>query len=342
MYKLLSELCELPGIPGREHTVRDYIEKHVKGIGTETYVDNMGNLHCIQRSKNPLAEKVMIACHMDEIGFMVNHIDDAGFISVQPLGGFDPRNLFSRRVKVVTDYNEYKGVMNPEGLPIHLSKAEDRTKVPAADEFIIDIGLGEDTASVISVGDYVVMDEPFLIMGMKLVSKALDNRVACYMGIKLLEEVYNKDLNVELHVVFTVQEEVGLRGAKTAASIVKPDISIGVDVTLSCDTPGVPPKKHVTTQGKGCAIGVRDSSFIADKAFVKHVVSVADSLDIPYQKVVSAGGGMDGAAMQQRGKGSKAIAISVGTRYIHTVTEMVDIRDLDAALRLLTEVVKDL
>jgi endoglucanase len=302
----------------------------------------MGNLHCVKESPVPGAETVMVACHMDEIGFIVNYIDENGFISVQPLGGFDPRNLFSRRVKVVTDETMYRGVMNPEGLPIHLSKPEDRTKVPSSDEFIIDIGLGAKALDVISVGDFVVMDEPFIKMGNKLVSKALDNRVACFMGIELLREVHDIDLGVNLHVVFTVQEEVGLRGAKTSSMIVKPDISIGVDVTLACDTPGVPPKKHVTTQGKGCAVGVRDSSFISDKALVKRVQSVAKDKDIPYQLVVSSGGGMDGAAMQQAGSGSRAIAISVGTRYIHTVTEMIDIDDLEAGLNLLIEVVKDL
>lgn len=342
MYNLLKTLCEIPGVPGREHYVRGFIQGETSDLITNSFVDPMGNLHCVKHSGKPNAQKVMVACHMDEIGFIVNYIDDNGFIYVQPLGGFDPRNLFSRRVKVITAHSKFSGVMNPEGLPIHLSKAEDRTKVPASDEFVIDIGFGKNTETVVSVGDFVVMDEPFTIMGDKLVSKALDNRIACYMGIRLLEDVVSTDLNVDLHVVFTVQEEVGLRGAKTAASIIEPDVSIGVDVTLSCDTPGVPPKSYVTTQGEGCAIGVRDSSFIADRDLVDHVTRLAIQHDIPYQKVVSAGGGMDGAAMQQRGRGSKAIAISVGTRYIHTVTEMVDSRDLEAAMRLLTEVVKDL
>ncbi len=347
-YNVLKELCDRPGVPGKEGRVRDYIKHTVKSLVDDMFIDDMGNLHCIRYSDqnednwNQEAPVVMIACHMDEIGFIVNYIDDEGFISVQPLGGFDPRNLFSRRVKVVTDDSSYKGVMNPEGLPIHLSKAEDRKNVPAADEFIIDIGLGDATAEVIAIGDFVVMDEPFIEMGHKLVSKALDNRVACYMGIELLNALQGVELTSDVHVVFTVQEEVGLRGAKTAAMIVQPDVSIGVDVTLACDTPGVPAKKHVTKQGAGCAIGVRDSSFISDAELVKHVKQVADWNGIPYQLVVSAGGGMDGAAMQQAGVGSKAIAISVGTRYIHTVTEMVDKRDLDAALDLLVAVVIDL
>ena len=344
-YDLLKDLCMVPGVPGREHRVREFIQDSLYDVGVnKEFVDDMGNLHYVRyaENQNKDTQKVMIACHMDEIGFMVNYIDDNGFVSVQPLGGFDPRNLFSRRVKVVTNNGDYPAVMNPEGLPIHLSKPEDRSRVPAADEFILDLGLGEETKNIVSVGDFVVMDEPFLKMGNKLVSKALDNRVACYMGIKLLRAIENTEINVDLHVVFTVQEEVGLRGAKTSTVLVNPDIAIGVDVTLSCDTPGVPPKKYVTTQGKGCSIGVRDSSFISDKGLVEFVTELAEINDIDYQHVVSAGGGMDGAAMQQGYGGCSAIAISVGTRYIHTVTEMIDTRDLDAGLKLLIQTVQAL
>ena len=345
-YELLKQLCMTPGVPGREDRVRTFIQNNIRaGNDVEDFVDDMGNLHYIRRadSSSENTKTVMIACHMDEIGFMVNYIDPNGFISVVPLGGFDPRNLFSRRVKIVTEDDEISAVMNPEGLPIHLSKPEDRAKVPAADEFILDTGLDKDTVHrEISIGDFVVMDEPFMEMGNKLVSKALDNRVACYMGMKLIRALEDSYMNVDVHVVFTVQEEVGLRGAKTATVLVNPDIAIGVDVTLSCDTPGVPPKKYVTTQGKGCAIGVRDSSFISDKSLVEYVTGVAEQYDIDYQHVVSSGGGMDGAAMQQSAGGCSAIAISVGTRYIHTVTEMVDTRDLDAGLKLLVRTVRGL
>ena len=345
-FKKLKDLCDVPGVPGREHRVRAHIRNELKNEWADhVFTDEMGNLHAVKLAHKALrdnARKVMIACHMDEIGFMVNYIDSEGFVYVQPLGGFDPRNLFSRRVKVITNDGDYPAVMNPEGLPIHLSKPEDRKNIPGADEFVLDLGLGKDTLNQVSVGDYVVMDEPYMEMGNKIVSKALDNRIACYMGIKLLEDLEHIDLNINLHVVFTVQEEVGLRGAKTAAMIVNPDISIGVDVTLSCDTPGVPPRKYVTTQGKGCSIGVRDSSFISDKDLVEFATHTAETYNIDYQKVVSAGGGMDGAAMQQAGQGSSAIAISVGTRYIHTVTEMVDMHDLRCAMKLLEKIIKDI
>jgi len=339
---LLEELCLEPGIPGNEHRVRELIEEHVHGLCDEQFVDPMGNLHCVVHGRHLDSDVVMLACHMDEIGFIVNYIDDEGFVYVQPLGGFDPRNLFSRRV-TVSHYDalndetlDYPGVMNPAGLPIHLSKPEDRKNIPAADEFVIDLGFDANEVEI-SIGDMVTMREPFEIMGNKVVSKALDNRIACYLGIRVLQDLHlHKDNKYDTHVVFTVQEEVGLRGAKTAAHIVQPDLAIGVDVTLSCDTPGVPKNKHVTTQGKGCAIGVRDASFVSDRDMREVLIDLCNINNIDYQEVVSSGGGMDGAAMQQAGIGCKAIAVSVGTRYIHTVTEMVDMKDLQAAEDLLT------
>lgn len=332
----LKELCETPGVPGYESRVRDYIKESIKDYVDEMHVDPMGNLHAVRYSD--ASERLMIACHMDEIGFIVNYVTDDGFIHVQPLGGFDPRNLFSRRVLVCTDDGDFKGVMNPSGLPVHLSKPEDRKVIPAADEFIIDIGC--DANGKVSIGDFVVMDEPYTEMGDKVVSKALDNRVACFLGIELLRSLENVDPAYEVHVVFTVQEEVGLRGAKTATCHVYPDISIGVDVTLACDTPGVPASKRTSIHGAGFALGIRDSSFISDKALVEEIEKLATDNHIPYQKVVSAGGGMDGAAMQQSVQGSRAVAISVGTRYVHTVTEMVDKKDLHAALSILKLFVK--
>ena len=325
---LLQELCSLPGVPGRESRVAQFIETEIFDSCDNYYYDAMGNLHAVIKESEK-AETVMLACHMDEIGFMVNYIDDNGFIYVQPLGGFDPRNLFSRRVLICTDEGDYPAVMNPAGLPVHLSKPADRTNVPAADEFVLDTGMGKEAKELISIGDFVVMDEPFMEMGTKVVSKALDNRVACYLGIRTLKELYRNGGNsVNVHVVFTVQEEVGLRGAKTATWHVEPNYAIGVDVTLSCDTPGVPANKTTTTQGKGFALGVKDASFVSDPWLVSLVEDVAEDNSLDYQKVVSAGGGMDGAAMQQAMGGCKAVAISVGTRYIHTVTEMVDVDDL--------------
>ena len=297
----------------------------------------MGSLLC-RRDADANADKaprIMLLCHMDEIGFLVSHVSKDGFLYLQPVGGFDPRNLFSRRVLVCTDQGDLKGVMNPGGKPIHISSAEDRKKIPEVSEFFVDLGLGEKAKDIVKVGDFVVMDEPFLEMGDQFVSKALDNRVACWLGIEAIRKLADKGRGAEIHVAFTCQEEVGLRGARTAAYKVQPDIGLGIDTTLACDTPGVPDHMATTRLGKGFGLHVRDSSFIADVGLVSEIEKLAQTRNIPFQRTMLAAGGQDGAAAQQAAAGARAVGIVVGTRYIHTVTEMVSKSDLQAALDIL-------
>ncbi len=345
MYKmnaeLLRQLCEMPGVPGHEARVRKLIMSEIDGLFDEVTVDPMGSLLCRRDADKPDAPKIMLLCHMDEIGFLVSHISDKGYLYLQPVGGFDPRNLFSRRVLVCTDDGDFKGVMNPGGKPIHISSAEDRKKIPEVGEFYVDLGLGEAAKDVIKVGDFVVMDEPFIEIGDKFVSKALDNRIACWLGIEMMKKLGSEGRGAEIHVVFTTQEEVGLRGARTSAFKVQPDIGIGIDTTLACDTPGVPDKDATTVQGKGFGLHVRDSSFIADKALVREIETLAIKNDIPYQRTMLAAGGQDGAAAQQAAAGARAVGIVVGTSYIHTVTEMIHKTDLQAALDILTAYLAD-
>ena len=338
--ELLKNLCETPGVPGNEERVRELILGEVEGLFDEVRVDAMGSLHCVRNGKGKDPERIMLLCHMDEIGFLVSHISDKGFLYLQPVGGFDPRNLFSRRVLVCTDGGELKAVMNPAGRPVHIASVADRKRIPEPHEFYVDTGLGEAAKDRVKVGDMVVMDEPFLEMGEKLVSKALDNRVACWLGIEAARGLGKAKTTAEIHVVFTTQEEVGLRGARTASYAVKPDIGIGIDTTLSCDTPGVPEQDRTTVQGQGFGLHIRDGSFIADKALVAEVAALAEKKKIPYQRTMLRSGGQDGAAAQQSAAGARAIGIVVGTRYIHTVTEMVDRTDLKAALDILVAFLK--
>jgi len=348
---LLTRLCETPGVPGREERVRALIQKEIAGLFDSTETDSMGNLICRRaarpgkrhkgmKSAEPRAKaekrptRVMLLCHMDEIGFYVSSIDDKGNIYVNPAGGFDPRNLFSRRVTVVTETGDLAGVMNPGGRPIHISSAKDREKVPEVKEFFIDLGLpAADVKKKVQIGDYVVMCEPALHLGNKFVSKALDNRVACWLGIESVRRLVagGGEHNCEIVVAFTTQEEVGLRGAKTASHSVLPDIGFGIDVTLACDGPGVPAEEAVTKHGLGFGLHIKDGSFISDYALVKEVEAVAKKHKIPYQRTILAAGGQDGAAAQQAAAGARAVGVVVGTRYIHTVTEMIDLTDLNAA-----------
>lgn len=349
---LLKRLCETPGVPGREERVRALIEEEVEGLFDETHTDAMGSLICTRyarpkgaggskkqgRKQSPAArsdaKRVMILSHMDEIGFYVSHIDDKGFIRVNPAGGFDTRNLFSRRVLVCTSGGDLQAVMNPGGRPVHISGEEERKKVPEVKEFFVDTGMPTDEVKEkVRIGDYVVMDEPLIEIGTKVVSKALDNRFACWLGIESIRKLHKSGTGHKCDVVvaFTTQEEVGLRGAKTASYAVKPDIGLGIDVSLACDTPGVPEAEAVNQHGKGFGLHIQDASFIANYELVDQIESIAKKKRIAYQRTILARGGQDGAAAQQAAAGAKAVGIVCGTRYIHTVTEMIDRRDLAAA-----------
>ncbi len=347
---LLKRLCETPGVPGREERVRALIESEVKGLFDSVETDAMGNLICrrnprgkakkgTEKTKHGGPLRVMQLCHMDEIGFYVTAIDDKGFLWMNPAGGFDTRNLFSRRVLVVAADGDYKGVMNPGGRPIHISSPKDREKIPEVKEFCVDTGMSADKVKKkFKIGDYVVMDEPAMEIGDKFVSKALDNRVACWLGIESVRKLEKSKAQhtCEVIVAFTTQEEVGLRGAKTASHAVEPDIGFGIDVTLACDTPGVPPEETVTKHGAGFGLHIKDSSFISDYKLTEEVENLAKKNKIPYQRTILAAGGQDGAAAQQAAAGARAVGITVGTRYIHTVTEMIDKKDLFAARDILT------
>ena len=345
---LLKRLCETPGVPGREERVRTLIEAEIQGLFDTVETDAMGSLICTRKPRGSKAsgktakgakpQRVMLLCHMDEIGFYITAIDKNGFLWLNPAGGFDTRNLFSRRVLVCAEDGDYKAVMNPGGRPIHISSPKDREKVPEVKEFFVDTGMkAEDVKKKFQIGDYVVMDEPAIEIGTKVVSKALDNRVACWLGIEAIRKVDTSPTGhaCEVVVAFTTQEEVGLRGAKTASHRVLPDIGLGLDVTLACDTPGVPPEETVTVQGQGFGLHIKDSSFISDYALTKQMEEIAKKNKIPYQRTILAAGGQDGAAAQQAAAGARAVGITVGTRYIHTVTEMIDVKDLAAARDIL-------
>ena len=344
---LLRRLCETPGVPGREERVRDLIRGEIKGLFDSTKVDSLGSLICTrkptrQSRTRKRATRVMLAAHMDEIGFYVRYIDEKGFLWVNPAGGFDPRNLFSRRVLVCTNKEDLVGVMNPGGRPLHIATPEDRKKIPPLNEFFIDLGLSPaKVRKRIKIGDFVVMNEPFVEQPEAIVSKALDNRVACFVAIEAIRKINRTRSHsmgrhsCEIVVAFTTQEEVGLRGAQVAANQVKADVGIGLDVTLCCDTPGVPDNQRVTKRGDGTALMVQDGSMIANHELVDELCEVARKKRIKHQRAILPLGGQDGAAIQRSGSGARCATITAGTRYIHTVTESLHKGDLQATIDLL-------
>lgn len=346
--KLLEQLCRTAGVPGREHRVRELVMDRIKGLFDEVRVDAMGSVLAMRKPRDKAGKlkkvakpvRVMVAAHMDQIGFLVKHIDDKGFVRVVPVGGFDPRNLFARLVTVCPDPADPKkdlpGVMNAAGKPVHIASPEDRKKVPEVEELVIDVGLApDDVKKKVKIGDMVVLDAAWSRIGQTAVGQCMDNRVAVWVAIRAMEKVVKQGHDAELHIVFTVQEEVGLRGARTAAYAIKPDIGIGLDTTLCVDTPGVPDDMRTTKQGEGVAITCADSASIGDYDLIEQFEQIARKHKIKHQRSILARGGTDAGTIQAAGEGVRTMTLSCPTRYIHTVTEMVHETDLHATRDLL-------
>lgn len=329
---LLKRLSETPGVAGREERVRALVVEELRPLVDELRVDALGNVIAVKKGNG--RRRVMLAAHMDEIGFMVRHIDDNGFVKVQPLGGFDPRVLVAQRVVVHTSAGaQLRGVFTPATKPIHLL-GDEKPGAPKLEEFYIDLGLpAEAVREQIALGDSVTLDRTLERVGDNVIGKAMDDRTGVFTMIEALRKLGAH--KVDVYAVATVQEEVGLRGATTAAFAVEPDVAIALDTTLAVDTPGMPETEAVTRLGNGVAIKVFDSSFIPNYKLVNHLKRVAGEADVKYQLEVLPRGGTDAGAMQRAKAGSAAITLSIPSRYVHTVNEMVNLGDLDAAATLL-------
>jgi putative aminopeptidase FrvX len=340
--ELLKTLTQTPSVPGREDRIRSVIENYLASsqLLDSVSTDAMGSLIGVRKARPASGQpkktrrRVMMAAHMDQIGFLVRHVDDKGFLRVNPAGGFDARNLFARTVRVCTRSGDLPGVMNPSGRPIHIATDDEKKKVPTVTEFCIDLGLPADSVrEQVQIGDMVVLDGPFQSVGNAVVSQCLDNRVGCWAQIRALEQLASHDCDV--YAAWTVQEEVGLRGAMTAAFGIEPDIGISCDTTLNCETPGVPDEDRVTVFGDGVALGVMDSSMIADIRLIEDIESVADTSNIKCQRSILPRGGQDGGVIQRSRTGVRTVAFACPVRNIHTVTEMCHNDDLTSYPALL-------
>jgi endoglucanase len=331
----LKTLSETPGVPGREERIREILRKEAAPLFDNVTVDPMGSLICIKKPANPNAQKVLLACHMDEIGFYVRHIDDKGFVRIQNAGGFDTRNLLARRVLVQASSGEdLIGLMNPGGRPIHIAKEEDKKKIPEIGDFLVDLCLpAEEVKKKVRIGDPVTLIQQFDSVGQCVSGKCLDNRVAGFVAIEAMRKI--KSSRFEVIFAATVQEEVGCRGAGPAAYTHQPDIALAIDTTLCCDTPGVPEDERVTIQGAGVALTIMDSMTISDRPLIDEFEKIAKQRDIPYQLSILPRGGTDAGPMQRSRGGHRTMTLSIPTRNIHTVTECIHHRDLQSSIDLL-------
>lgn len=330
--ELLEKITQIPGAPGHEHKIRSFIQSQLEGIADELYTDPMGNLISVLKGKSD--KKMMIAAHMDEISFVVSHIDEDGFIKFHTLGGFDPKTLTAQRI-IIHGKKDIIGVMGTK--PIHIMTAEERSKPPKIQDYFIDTGLSrEELEKYVSIGSPITRERGFIEMGNAINSKSIDNRISVFMLLEAIKELKGQDLPMDVYGVFTVQEEVGLRGATAATMGIDPDFAINLDVTLACDVPGSANHERITDLGKGAAIKVLDGRTICDYRMVEFMKQIAEKNNVKYQLEVLPAGGTDTASMQQFARGgSIAGGISIPCRYLHQVIEMADKRDVRESIDLL-------
>ena len=333
---LLKKLCETPGISGYEERIQKVIREELEKVTDEVKVDKLGNVIGIKKAKKtsgkPSPKKVIIAAHMDEIGFMVSFIDKEGFLRFVPVGGFDPKTLIAQRV-VVHGRKDIGGVIGSK--PIHILEEEERKKVPKIKDLFIDLGLKKDEVlEIVKPGDFVTLDRNFKELNDQIITaKALDDRAGVYVMIESLKRV--KDWEIDIYAVATVQEEVGLRGATVSSFSVEPDAGIALDVTIASDLPGTKEEERVTNLGGGTAISLMDSHTISNKKLVDFLRDIAEENKIKYQTDILLGGGTDAGAIQRSKSGVPVCTVSIPTRYIHSVVEMCNKEDIENSIKLM-------
>jgi len=327
---LLKRLTEAHGASGYEASVRKIVVEALRGEVDSIDVDRLGNVIAHKKGEGPV---VAVAGHMDEIGFLVSHVDsETGFLRIQPLGGFDPVTLVAQRVNVHSRTGILPGCIGRK--PIHILTDEEKKKPVKIEDLFIDVGLDAGAvAERISVGDMVTLRQSFMEYGDVVSGKTLDDRLGLYVGIEAIKRA--KKLGCDLYFIASTQEEVGLRGAHVAGYRVNPDISIALDVCIAADMPDVPERKQVSRLGAGVAISLKDARSISHPALVRAFRELAEQRTIPHQITLAERGGTDAGALQLAREGSAAITLSIPTRYVHSVVETVHVKDIEAAIELL-------
>jgi putative aminopeptidase FrvX len=339
VYELLKKLSDAHGVSGFEDNIRDIIRKELSGHVDEFREDSLGNLIAVRKGSD---FSVMIASHMDEIGLMVQYIDEKGFIKFVGIGGWYNPSLYTRRVILHGTNGPVIGVLGAK--PPHIMTPEDRKKEIKMDDLFIDIGVSsadEVAALGIEIGTPITIEQEFTkLAGNRVSGKALDNRV----GVAVLIEVIKRmKTPMTVYGVFTVQEEVGLKGAKVSAFALNPDIAIATDVTIPGDHPGVSRKDASPEMGKGPVLVLASAAgrgLLADRRLSAWLRNAGDKAKIPYQLEVGEGGNTDATIIHLVRDGIPSIPFSVPARYIHSPVEMVDLTDVNSAIDLLVEALK--
>jgi len=332
--ELLRVLSDTPGVSGFEERVRKIVIAELEPVCDEVQVDRIGNVIGIKRAagaaEGAVFPKVMLAAHMDEIGFMVKHIDREGFVRFMPIGGFDPRTLIAQRV-IIHGEHDVKGVIAPE--PNWILRDGDRGKVLDIKDLVIDAGMSrEEISNVVAIGDVISLAQSFEELSDKVVAgRNFDDRVGVYTMLEAMKRVHNPQ--VDIYAVATVQEEVGLRGVPTAAYAIDPDIGIAIDGSLASDVPYAKDEDRHCVMGAGTGIYIMDNRTISDRKLVRFLVQLAEENGIKYQ--MNLGGGTDASIIQRHRTGARVCTIGPPTRYMHSTAQLCSKEDIESTTQLL-------
>jgi putative aminopeptidase FrvX len=332
--ELLRVLSNTPGVSGFEDPVQQVVMAELEPVCDSVHVDKIGNViglkRCTRTEQNSTPLKVMLAAHMDEIGFMVKHIDRDGFVRFMPIGGFDPRTLIAQRV-IIHGQRDIKGVIAPQ--PNWILNEIERQKVLDIKELIIDTGMDRETISnLVSIGDVISLAQTFDELNDNVViGRNFDDRVGVYAMLEAMKRI--NECQVDIYAVATVQEEVGLRGVPTAAYAIEPDVGIALDGSLASDVPYAKEQEKHCIMGGGTGIYVMDSRTISDRKLVAFLMQLAQKDGIKTQ--INLGGGTDASIIQQHKTGARVCTIGAPTRYMHSTVQMCSMDDIESTIELL-------
>jgi len=334
MDELLKRLTEAHGVSGDEGEIRDILKIESAGLADEVSIDKMGNLIAFKKGTKG-GKKLMLCAHMDEVGLIIHSIADNGTLKFSTVGSIDPRVLISKKVRI--GKKKIPGILGLKA--IHLQEPEERKTIVKTKQLYIDIGAKsrDEALKIVNIGDYAAFDVEYLPFGQgRIKAKALDDRLGCSVLLDVLKNRYPCDL----YACFTVQEEIGTRGAGVAAFNIKPSMALIIEGTTCSDVPGVDEHMRSTKLGKGPAITVMDRTSYSNKDMVNKLIETAKNENIPYQMKESVTGGNDAGAIHVSGEGIKTAVVSVPCRYIHSPNSVADMNDYYSTSRLVEAFLK--
>ncbi|MBN1756331.1 M42 family metallopeptidase [bacterium] len=333
--KLLEALSNQPGISGYETGVRNIVKSELQKFTSDLKVDNMGNL--IAHFPGKKGPRVLLDAHMDEVGFLVNHIDSRGFLRILPVGGIDPRIVYGQRVKVYGK-RVYTGIVG--SIPPHVTSSKSgEDKATPIEDLFVDLGQPKSVVEKeVQLGDVVTFDSDFRDLDYSVCGKAFDDRIGLFVIIEALRKA--KSIDCDLYVVCAVQEEMGLRGTEPAAFRVEPDLAIAIEGTIAVDIPGMPEHKQLAHLGEGVSVRLMDRLMLASRDLTDFIIKTATSSNIKHQLIVKRMGTTDAAAIQKVRKGAKVAALSIPCRYIHSPVSLAYKEDVRSAIDLVTKLIE--